>query len=497
MTGQDKIQKDFNKEITIDDKIIKKPESLLNEYPRKGGSAPTATHYCPGCGHGILHKLIGAAMDDLRIQDRTVMTSPVGCAVFAYYYFDCGHVQVAHGRAPAVGTGLSRAEEDAVVILYQGDGDLASIGLNETIQAANRGEKMAVFFVNNTVYGMTGGQMAPTTLVGEVTVTCQGGRDPRYTGYPLHMSELLDNLDAPVFIERVSVSDPKHIRKAKIAVRKALEIQRDGKGYAFVEVLSPCPTNLRMDAQGAEDFVNQEMSKEFPLKNFRDRRKEVEPLCREKSDFSQKALDQIFEVIDDTSWEAKNDPSFQRKVVRIAGFGGQGVLSMGLTMAQAACNDQRHVSWYPAYGPEQRGGTSDCTVVISGETIGSPVLQTSDILVALNRPALEKFATKVKNDGLILYDERITRFQDLEGLIPEVLRAIAVPARKLAKENGVPRAANTVMLGVLMAMGVTNLPNNVFKEALEHTFHKKPKLVNVNLEILEIGVQWAHKNLNL
>ena len=185
MSGKGKIQKkDIYPRVKSDEKIIQKPKSILKEYTRKGGSAPTATHYCPGCGHGILHKLIGEAIDDLGIQNRTVMTSPVGCAVFAYYYFDCGHVQVAHGRAPAVGTGLSRAEEDAVVILYQGDGDLASIGLNETIQAANRGEKMAVFFVNNTVYGMTGGQMAPTTLVGEVTVTCQGGRDPRYTGYP-------------------------------------------------------------------------------------------------------------------------------------------------------------------------------------------------------------------------------------------------------------------------------------------------------------------------
>ena len=207
---------------------------------------------------------------NLGIQDRAVMTSPVGCAVFAYYYFDCGNIQTAHGRAPAVGTGLSRAEDDAVVILYQGDGDLASIGLNETIQAANRGEKLAVFFVNNTVYGMTGGQMAPTTLLGEVTVTCPQGRDPRFEGYPMRMCELLKDLKAPVFIERVSISDPKHIRKAKIAVKKALEVQRDGKGYAFVEVLSPCPTNLKQDAQGAIDFINQEMEKEFPLKNFRD-----------------------------------------------------------------------------------------------------------------------------------------------------------------------------------------------------------------------------------
>lgn len=216
---------DKGNQVKMDEKVLKKPESMLDEFPRKGGSAPTATHYCPGCGHGILHKLIGEALDELGIQDRTVMTSPVGCAVFAYYYFDCGHVQVAHGRAPAVGTGISRAEENAVVMLYQGDGDLASIGLNETIQAANRGEKMAVFFVNNTVYGMTGGQMAPTTLVGEVTVTCPAGRDPRYMGYPMHMAELLDNLEAPVFIERVSVADPKTSEELKGQLKKPLKFK--------------------------------------------------------------------------------------------------------------------------------------------------------------------------------------------------------------------------------------------------------------------------------
>ncbi len=473
-----------------EEKIIKKPESILENYPRKGGSAPTATHYCPGCGHGILHKLIGEAIDELGIQDRTVMTSPVGCAVFAYYYFDCGHVQVAHGRAPAVGTGLSRAEDDAIVILYQGDGDLASIGLNETIQAANRGEKLAVFFVNNTVYGMTGGQMAPTTLLGEVTVTCPTGRDPRYAGYPLHMSELLDNLDAPVFIERVSVSDPKNIRKAKKAVKKALKVQRDGKGYAFVEVLSPCPTNLKLDAQGAEDFINQEMAEEFPLKNFRDRIRDVEPLCRGESDFSQESLDRIFEVEEESSREARYDPFFLKKVVRIAGFGGQGVLSLGLILAQAACNDGRHVSWYPSYGPEQRGGTSDCTVIISGETIGSPVVYSSDVLVALNQPSLEKFAGRLKEGGIILYDSNVGEFKPSEAV-----RAIAVPALKIAKDFGVSRAANTVMLGVVMELGSTELPEEMFRKAIKHTFAKKPKLISINLEILEAGAKWARENL--
>lgn len=472
------------------EKIISKPDSLLDEFPRKGGSAPTATHYCPGCGHGILHKLIGEAMDELGIQDRTIMTSPVGCAVFAYYYFDCGNVQTAHGRAPAVATGMSRAEDNAVVISYQGDGDLASIGLNETIQAANRGEKMAVFFVNNTVYGMTGGQMAPTTLIGEKTVTCQNGRDPSFTGYPLHMCELLNNLKAPVFIERVSLSDPSHIRKAKRAVKKALEVQRDKKGYAFVEVLSPCPTNLKQDAEGTEKFLNEEMEVEFPLANFRDRIRETEPLCRDESDFSTESLNKIFDVESGSAMEAMDDPDFEDRVVKVSGFGGQGVLSMGLIIAEAACNARRYVSWYPSYGPEQRGGTSNCTVVISGKTIGSPVVYNYDVLVALNRPSLEKFAEKVKKGGTILYEEDIGEFE-----APEGVTVISVPAVRIAREHGVAKAANTAMLGVIMTLTEGELSKDDFKDAVKHTFAKKPKLVPVNLEILEAGAQWAEKNL--
>src|SRR5512136_293933 len=277
---------------------------MYHEFPRKGGAAPTATHYCPGCGHGILHKLIGEAMTDLGIQDRCVVLSPVGCAVFAYYYFDCGNMQCAHGRAPAIGTGISRAEDDAIVISYQGDGDLASIGLNETIQAANRGEKIAVFFVNNTVFGMTGGQMAPTSLVGQRTVTSPGGRDPTRSGYPIHVCEILDTLKAPLFIERVSLSDAPHIRRVRQVVRKALEIQRDRKGYAFVEVLAPCPTNLKMDAAAMERFISEEMEKEFPPKLFRDRSTEVDPIERPQSDYSKETLDRIFGSIGGSQMDA-------------------------------------------------------------------------------------------------------------------------------------------------------------------------------------------------
>jgi 2-oxoisovalerate ferredoxin oxidoreductase beta subunit len=466
------------------EKVIGGHPGLYANFPRKGGSAPTATHYCPGCGHGILHKLIGEAMADLGIQDRCIVISPVGCAVFAYYYLDSGHVQAAHGRAPAIATGISRAEDDAIVISYQGDGDLASIGLNETIQAANRGEKLAVFFVNNTVYGMTGGQMAPTTLIGEVTATSPHGRDPRDMGYPIHICELLDTLKAPVFIERASLSDIEHIRKARRAVKKALQIQRDKLGYAFVELLSPCPTILRMDAANSTKFINEQMELEYPLKRFRDRSADVQSIIRPESDFSKESLDKIFGCEGGVCIEFQEDPEFVPKGVKIAGFGGQGVLSMGLALAQAAFGCGRYVSWYPDYGPEQRGGTSNCSVIISGKPIGSPVVDHADVLVAFNRPSLEKFAASVKKGGVILYDSLAGQFQ-----APEGVKAISVPATEIATEKGAHQAANTAMFGALMQAGNLGLPREAYKDAFRVTFAKKPKLIPKNLEILEEGAQ--------
>jgi len=464
-------------------------KGLYPSFPRKGGSAPTATHYCPGCGHGVLHKLIGEAMADLGIQERSVMISPVGCAVFAYYYFDCGNLQVAHGRAPAVGTGLSRALRHAVVVSYQGDGDLASIGLNETLQAANRGERMAVFFVNNTVYGMTGGQMAPTTLVGEKTVTSPGGRDPQGAGYPLHLCELIDNLRAPVFVARVAVSDIANIRKARKAVRRALEIQRDRKGYAFVEVLAGCPTNLKLDPVATNRFINEEMAKEFPMKVFRDRADDVQPLPVSSCDVTKASLDTAFDL-GAVRAATVRPPALDHEIgVKVAGFGGQGVLSLGLMLAQAGQAAGRNVSWYPSYGPEQRGGTSNCSVVISDGTIGSPVVYRPDVLVAMNRPSLERFMADVKPGGTVLYGAGIGAIE-----LPGGLQAQAVPAHELASEAGSPRAANTVMLGVLMARGVLKLTPEAVRRAVEDSFAEKPKLVAPNLNVLDAAARWAAAN---
>lgn len=464
---------------------LTRPESINAVFTRKGGAAPTATHYCPGCGHGIITKLIGMAMDELGIRERCVVISPVGCAVFAYYYFNCGNVQTAHGRAPAVATGISRSCDDAIVLSYQGDGDLASIGLNETLQAANRGEKIAVFFVNNTVYGMTGGQMAPTTLPGEVTATSPNGRDPREMGYPIHMCELIDQLQAPVFVERVAVSDIAHIRKARKAITKALEVQRDGKGYAFVEILSNCPTNLRQNTQTSIDFVNNEMAAEFPLKNFRDRSELVEPYKRPTPIWDKAKLDALYELDTKAAPDAPIDPSIKPVGVRIAGFGGQGVLSLGLIIAKAACQSKRHTSWYPSYGPEQRGGTANCSVQISGASIGSPVVSEPDILIALNRPSLLKFIGDVKPGGVLMYDERI---EDVK--FPEGIKVYPVPAVRLAQQAGSEKAANTIMLGVVSALGLTGVDRQFYIDAMNENFTEKPKLLELNRTAFELAEQW-------
>src|SRR5579863_10029106 len=206
------------------------------------------THYCPGCGHGVVHKMLARAIDELGIQDRTILISPVGCSVFVYYYFDTGNVQAAHGRAPAVATAVKRSRPESIVIGYQGDGDLSAIGSAEILHAANRGENITVIFVNNAIYSMTGGQAAPTTLLGMKSTTTPNGRSAATEGYPLHVSELLATLTAPVYIERVGLGDNKQIARADRSIRRALENQVLGLGFSMIEVLSPCPTIWKMSA---------------------------------------------------------------------------------------------------------------------------------------------------------------------------------------------------------------------------------------------------------
>lgn len=240
-------------------------------YSRPKSLKKAVFHYCPGCGHSIVHRLTCEVIDELGIQGKTIGVPPPGCAVFAYYYFDVDMIESAHGRGAAVATGIKRVNPEAVVFTYQGDGDLAAIGTAETIHAANRGERITAIFINNAVYGMTGGQMAPTTLSGMVTTTTPYGRDnTRQEGNPLRISEMIALLDGAVYVERCAVNSPANIRKTKNAIRKAFQCQLDGLGYALVEVLSPCPTNWRMTPLESWQWVEKEMTKAFPLGVLKD-----------------------------------------------------------------------------------------------------------------------------------------------------------------------------------------------------------------------------------
>ena len=224
------------------------------------------THYCPGCGHGIAHRLIAEIIDELDIHDRTIAIAPVGCAVLAYDYLDVDMVEVAHGRPPAVATGMKRTNPDKIIFSYQGDGDLASIGAAEILHAGHRGEQITVIFINNAVYGMTGGQMAPTTMLGQVTATTPKGRTAAEQGYPLQVSELLATLPGTIYIERCALSNVAQVRKTKKAIKHAFELQLEGaEGMSLVEVLSPCPTYWRMSPAKAMEWIESNMTKVFPL----------------------------------------------------------------------------------------------------------------------------------------------------------------------------------------------------------------------------------------
>ncbi len=229
-----------------------------------------ATHYCPGCHHGIVHRLVAETLLEMKLDKEAICIGSIGCSVFIYNYIEVDCVEAPHGRAPAVATGVKRGRRDKIVFTYQGDGDLASIGLAEIVHCANRGEKVTVVFVNNTVYGMTGGQMAPTTLVGQKTTTCPGGRCAEQAGGPIHMTEIIAGLEGTAFASRVAVNDIKNIKDAKKAMRKAFQCQKDETGFGFVEILATCPTNWRMDPVSANKRVAEEMIPVFPLGTYKD-----------------------------------------------------------------------------------------------------------------------------------------------------------------------------------------------------------------------------------
>ena len=424
-----------------------KPSSFYDVYERKA-ELQHQTHYCPGCGHGIVHKLLAQAIDALGVQQRTVLVTPVGCSVFGYYYFDVGNIQVAHGRAPAVATGVKRSRPDSIVIAYQGDGDLAAIGTAEIVHAANRGEPITVIFVNNGIYGMTGGQMAPTTPLGGKTTTSPFGRNQWTEGFPLHVCELLASMEAPVYIERVALGNNKQIMQAARVLRRAVENQVKGLGFSLVEVLSPCPTIWKMQPVEAQRFVEQEMTKTFRVANLRDRTKDAPARPAPAPPPALVDIPRILGVANGDGAAAAEVPTPRALDVRIrvAGFGGQGVLMLGEVLAEAGLDAGYEVSWLPSYGPEMRSGTSNCHVRLSSNAIDSPLVSRPDVLLALNEPSLRKFLPGVVPGGTVLYN---SEHLPEDCARPDV-RMVTMPFTELADQLGNSKAANIVMLGALL-----------------------------------------------
>jgi len=462
-------------------KVYQKSPAFFDTFERKPSMQKT-THYCPGCGHGTLNKIIADQIAELGLQDQTIFVGPVGCGVFIYYYFESASVSAAHGRASAVATGVSRANPDSITISYQGDGDLAAIGTSNAIHAANRGENMIVFFVNNNIYGMTGGQLAPTTLIDQTSATSPTGRSIKNDGYPLRMAEMIAGLEAPTLVARVGVNNPRNIRQAVKVIKRGLEIQRDKKGYVFIEVLSQCPTNWRKEPKEACEWIDEVVCKQYPFGVFKDLAEErgaVERPCK-RVEFDAIA-DQLGLTADDEDASQKIEMLQDELRFKFAGFGGQGILSLGMMMAQMSMERNMEVTWLPSYGPEMRGGVANCSVVVGKKAIGSPAVDNPNVLVALNRPSLDKFGPMVPGDGLIIYNSSLIDQvpDDLQG------KVYALPATDLASEAGTVKAANVVVLGfVAQKTGMFGLAD--LEAFLADTF-KKPSLLEVNLKAVKAG----------
>lgn len=475
-------------------KAMERPHALYEHFERKPGNDDESTHYCPGCGHGIVHKLVAEVLDELELQDRSILISPVGCSVFAYYYFDVGNIQAAHGRAPAVATGVKRARPDSIVISYQGDGDLAAIGGNNILQAANRGENITVIFINNAIYGMTGGQLAPTSPLGMRTATTPEGREFDDYGRPMRVAELLAQLDGVSYSTRCAMTTAGEINKTKKAIKKALTYQVERKGFSIVEILSQCPTGWKVDPVESLKWVEENMKPVFPLGVFKD-----EPVQHHEPPHPAEYRPEVIrEVVHHDSLTKQtlaqgsapwhwSDRSTALGI-KTAGFGGQGILLLGELLARSAVRSGLHATWLPSYGPEMRGGTANCSVVMSTEPVGNPLVEEPDVLMAFNRPSLERFAADLNPDGLLLYDSSLIDV----GSGREDIRELPVPATAIADELGFSKAANVVLLGALsVAIG---FPNEEALREVAKDLGRTEKIHQVNLEAIERGQAYAREH---
>jgi 2-oxoisovalerate ferredoxin oxidoreductase beta subunit len=447
-----------------------------------------STHYCPGCGHGLIHKYLAEAIEELGIQDNTVLISPVGCSVFAYYYFDVGNSQAAHGRAAAVALGHKLSYPEATVISYQGDGDLASIGLAETVSAAQLGAPITVIFVNNAIYGMTGGQMAPTTLMNQQTATSPDGRS-MFNGMPMRMAEVIAGLDGPVYVDRVALFDAKNRRLAKKAIKKAVQNQVEKRGYSFVEILSECPTHLRMSPEETETWVKDCMTKVFPLGVKKD--VTVEPWWfRKEPSFEAAKLLKAVGVA--TGAADRHCEAFPAHIhpsdisLKLAGSGGDGAQTAAMLIAKAGINEGFDATHIPSYGPESRGGTSYADVHVAKDEVLNPASPRPDILIAFNAPSLTRFAPTVRPGGTVLYDSSIIKDAPA-GLDPSI-KVVGAPFTEVAVGLGKAVVKNIVALGALQAAtGI--FPKDTMIGAVRQMLKDKAALIPLNEQAYAAGME--------
>lgn len=475
--------------------VLRKPKGFIDVYKHKPGDEKDRTHYCPGCGHGILHKLIAEALEDFDLIEKTIVISPVGCSVFAYYYFHTGNLQVAHGRAPAVASAVSRANPDSVVISYQGDGDLAAIGGNNIIQAANRGENMVVFFVNNAIYGMTGGQMAPTTLAGQKTTTTPYGRNVKTDGYPIQVCELINTFTAPVYVTRTSLHDMPNIRKTRTAVRKAIMNAKEKKGFSFVEVLSMCPSGWKKDSLQSQQWIKEDMIPRFPLDVFRDISEEAEAVERPVPVMDPEEVKKIFGYSDFKAGtiQKNTEANFEKVFLRVSGFGGQGIMSTGIALANVGMEYDYNVSWLPSYGPEMRGGTANCSVKIQEDKIGASEVTEPNVIIAMNQPSLEKFEKIMVPGGALIYNSTLI---DIEPSRDDV-DIYPVPITGIADELGDTRVQSMVSVGAFAAITGLFDPEEIVK-LMPSLFEGKPdKVLRMNEEAVRKGYYYVTENFSV
>jgi 2-oxoisovalerate ferredoxin oxidoreductase beta subunit len=466
--------------------------SKFERHAHGEGLKGQSTHYCPGCGHGLAHRYLAEAIEELDIQDRVVAISPVGCSVFMHYYFDVGNSQAAHGRAPVVALGHKVANPESVVISYQGDGDLASIGMAEIMQAGQLGIPISVIFINNAIYGMTGGQLAPTTLMGQKTATTPEGRY-RFMGEPIQMAEIMAQLPGTVYVERVALFDNRNRNKAKKAIKKALQLQVENKGFSFVEVLAECPTHLKLSPVATEQWIKENMLPIFPLGVKKDDK--VEPwFTPAKPNFEpEKLLAEVGGITDEVAKFSKSFPEHIAPTdisLKLAGAGGDGAQTAAMLITLSGINEGFDATNIPSYGPESRGGTSYADVHVAKDEVLDPSCGTPDILLAFNQPSLMKFSSTVKKGGIILYDSSVVSG---DPKIPEGVKAYGVPFSEIAQECGKVVVKNIVALGALQAASEL-FPSETFLTAVRGALKSKAKLIPMNEEAFARGREFV-KNL--